>query len=310
MLSIPLVLAFVAAACAVSLVDAALRVAADSRVLIAATERAGVRAALVESSMELVGVRTPTVRLAIEGVLAVDWVNDTLRRCHAAVVQAARGLPPASVLELRGLKVELRRTLEELGQRAERACVTIVGEAECAPGQPARQEVEARFHEAQGGVDLVDDEVDVAALVSRDPAHARTVRVWLARAPYARWAGLGVLVALLALITLLNVVPLRRCVSAVGISLVLAAGVSMAAHAVAAGRVVEEIERRVPGEVARWGEGAGAEAALVRNMAPALTAFGGRLVHDVTAAARGPLLMGAIVGAALVLGGLAIRRRG
>jgi hypothetical protein len=146
----------------------------------------------------------------------------------------------------------------------------------------------------------IDDEVDLAVLLTDDPSARPTVRRWLARTPHLRWAGTAALGALLCLIALINLLPLRRLLGATGVVVFVAATVSMSIHALAASRAQSEIERWLPAPSAF----AGADPVVLNKAIPALARLCHYLIGDAAAAARGPLLLGALAGAALIVGAL------
>jgi hypothetical protein len=297
-LTIILGLILCAATTVLTLVEGAVRVVGDADEIVALSHRAKARNALVDavqqSLMREVGQAPPAaVRGAVDEVLAAEWVDGVVRRLHGALRPALVAAPASGMLQLQSFKGELERVVRELGERTLQQCTKLAGAAQCGPDQPARQAMEAQQRDALRAVQRINDEIDLAAAVTHDADEQAKVRRYLARAPSPALACAAALGSLFFLIVLVNIIPLRRLLGAAGLTLLLVAGVALGAHAAAPSMARKELELRERGAPG----------------AAAVTDLTVELLEASARAARVPLLAAAVVGALLVVGAGAVRRR-
>jgi hypothetical protein len=311
---------FIAVTCVLSLIDGAVRTAADPDAVVAVVNRAGVRPALIAAAEELAyanlgqnGAEDPglgaisrvQIRGVIDDVLAETWFEAALRRCHQALVLAVAAAQGSSVLDLRPFKSALQNAIGELGGRAEKACIDLAGQAECADDHPARRALETQIRHALAAVAHLDDKVDLAVLLTHDGVTDASFRRWLERAPQLRSVGLVVVAVLFGMILAINMSPLRRLLAVAGVVLLLAAAAGIGSHRAAADRAQVELERRIPeAPVFRQGD-----PTVARLLLPAVTRLASAFLDGAAAAARPPLLLGGVAGLVLVAAALATRGR-
>jgi hypothetical protein len=297
-----LALFFIVTTCVLTLVDGAVRTAADADAVVAVVNKAEVRPALLAAAeafvfqgngleSQLGAVSRLQVGGVIGAVLAKDWFEAVVRRGHQALLAAVAAVPASAILDLRPLEAVLRGAIEELKGRVERACIDVAGAAQCSADSPIRRTLEAHVQQALAAVAHADHEVDLAVLATHDRMTQETVRRWLAWAPQFEWAGLVVLAVLFGLILLINIVPFRRLLAVAGVVLLLAAAAAIGTHIAVAGRARVELEKRVP------------EAPVV------VTRLATAFLDGAAAAARPALLLGGVAGLVLVAAALATRGR-
>lgn len=291
-----LIVVLTAATAALTLVDGAVRMLLDPAEVIGAARQAGVRAALVDAAAhEIAREAGPQAHAIVDGILAADWFEGTLRRVHAAAVTTIERTPSSAVLDLRPVKKELIAAIEELHGRVEGACVRLAGREQCAGPSPARRRVEKAEAEASQALLLAADEIELG-----DGAlEQERWREVLTYAPHARAIAAGVLGLLLLFIVLLNLAPLRRFLLATGLALLIAAAASLALHYDLERRAVpEELEKLFAEEIADD---------VARPVAVRLTIG---WLDGAAGRARAPLVLAGLTGVVLLLGSaLAVRSR-
>ncbi|RMH43789.1 MAG: hypothetical protein D6689_04195 [Deltaproteobacteria bacterium] len=313
----PLTILFAVAFSTFALVDSVARYAADADAVVATARRAGVRDRAAEAATAWLYERVraepafadasrPAIRQMVDGVVTDAWLDETLRRAHAAAMAAVDGARDRAAIDLRATKAALAGAVEDLVARAAAACAELAGPKACADDRRARSLMAAFRARGRRAIAQIPDEIDLARAVARDGGDAARLdelRAWIGDARALWWAGLAALAVCLALLAAVNGPRLRdraRAVAwALAFGVALTFGAMAGARAVASGRlqaaVTELRGSRAPRDPA------------VRALVDGGEVWAARAVDD--ALARRLPALAVLGGAAVVAGVLAGRRR-
>ena len=214
-------------------ISALLGYARDTESIVETARAAEVRTAAVDLTTELVAQelardallkQVPKVQIAaiVGNVIGPTWFDTTLRETHGGLVAAIDNVNGNgnAIVDLTPTKRNLRAAFSDLKQRARRECETLIGAAGCRDQAEAMRVMTAYERRAKAAIARLPDEVDILAGLERairasqtaagvtaefaPTLDARTLQAWLGDVHRLRWLGLGLLVACLALIAMMN----------------------------------------------------------------------------------------------------------
>jgi len=323
LLTLPLTLLFAVAFAGFFVLDSVARYTADADAFVETAREAQVRKTLVDVTEEFIygemqkdpGLGTVSrseLRAMVEGVITEEWFEASVRAAHAAAMAALDEARASAVVDLRDTKRALRDAVAELERRAGEACAKLMGTDACADADQARRLLAAYRKRADAAIGQIRDEVDIVEQLTGDRGRGgakgvtelETVRERLGDVRTLRWVGLGVLIACLLLIAVINASPLSRMLRATGLALVLGAGLYLVTVSATSGYLrdvadehVAELRKRQAG-LDRYD----------RMIAEGSERFTVELVARSTGHSTGPVLLMGLIGLGAFVAGLAGRR--
>ncbi|ACY17018.1 hypothetical protein [Haliangium ochraceum] len=259
--------------------------------------------------------RVPRMQVTsvVDRVIDHGWFEGTLRDTHESLARAIDGAGDTATLELGPTKLRLIAAFAELAARVRQECAAVLGPGLCKSKARAGAAVAAYVASVRATVKALPERVEILRSLERlegDPrvsaiADVDTMRRWAADVRVLRWAGLGLLAVCLLLMAWLNANPRAQMARVLGGALAAAAGSYL---------VIATLLERFGADLlaAEWSRQAAAQgqtsavAELVRDGSGRLLI---EMLVDALGMVRTEVMVCAVVGVLLLLGGLVLGRR-
>jgi len=259
-----------------------------------------------------------SMRPVIAEVMPAEWFYETMTVAYSGFADVIAGATTDQTVRLQDRIAELRKRLYLLGDRALAKCRELAGAAACR-SEVGADAIVGDFREgvdnvlraipAETSVPMLIDDLGHKFLPPR-LAESQVIRDGARTLRWVRWGLLGLLSGVMVLLIVINRPPWSRAIGAVGLSLVVAATLSLGVFAVSSDRVEAELEGELSRGVARANTDDPVLLAAAEGSERVLRAQVRRALGPRTGVIVAWLVVGvALAGAATVLGRSQGRRR-